>query len=72
MDNGAAAVGLLVLYVFLSVLGFILAVLIWRWIFRVNEMLAELRVISSHAVYQGEMLNYISEQIASQKDSSKQ
>ncbi|MEN9287853.1 MAG: hypothetical protein RLZ88_523 [Actinomycetota bacterium] len=72
MDNGAAAVGLLVLYVFLSVLGFILAVLIWRWIFRVNEMLAELRVISSQAVYQGEMLNYISEQIASQKDSSKQ
>jgi hypothetical protein len=72
VDNGAAAVGLLVLYVFLSVLGFILAVLIWRWIFRVNEMLAELRVISSQAVYQGEMLNYISEQIASQKDSSKQ
>ncbi|MEY4449969.1 MAG: hypothetical protein RLZZ304_344 [Actinomycetota bacterium] len=72
MDNGAAAVGLLVLYVFLSVLGFILAVLIWRWIFRVNEMLAELRVISSQAVYQGEMLNYISEQIASQKDASKQ
>lgn len=53
-------------------LGFILAVLIWRWIFRVNEMLAELRVISSQAVYQGEMLNYISEQIASQKDASKQ
>jgi hypothetical protein len=72
VDNGAAAVGLPVLYVFLSVLGFILAVLIWRWIFRVNEMLAELRVISSQAVYQGEMLNYISEQIASQKDASKQ
>jgi hypothetical protein len=70
VDSGAAA-GFLVLYIVVAVIGFILYVLIARWIFRVNEILAELRVISSHAIYQGEMLNYISEQIASQKDSSK-
>lgn len=70
MDSGAA-VGFLILNVFVAVIGFILYVLIARWIFRVNEILAELRTISAHAVYQGEMLNYISEQMARDKEQGK-
>lgn len=70
MDSGEAA-GFIALVIFLSVLGFFLTVVILRWIFRVNEILAELRTISAHAVYQGEMLNYISEQMARDKEQGK-
>jgi hypothetical protein len=55
--------GLFILYVILVILGFIVWAMIMRWAFKINALLQELKTISAHSVYQGQMLEYISRQL---------